>query len=445
MDFLNRLGSSPTLTNRVHTRPQLHTAPWVVPITRDPIRDGAVLVVDGRISAVGPARELAADLRRTGTDWGEHAWEGVLMPGLVNAHSHLQYTCMADVGLGAYSGFEDWSRAFQVVYEKPHDWGQSAADGLAIALAAGTTAISDIVTDPEAFEVLTHGQMHGIAYWELMSWMTDEWMTRGRSETIALLGASPRDFLGLSPHAPYSLDTDVIRDLSTLSEELGVRRHMHLAESAWEAEYTLSGTGQLADQWRDWGYGEFALLRSGGTQQRPVSYAESIGALGPDCHIAHGIYADADDRAILRRTQTPVALCPRSNAVIGLDEAPVAAYLREGNLIAVGTDSLSSTPSLDLMGDVAALYSLARAQGYAHADLHTKLLHAATRGGAVAMGMDSGQHRIGSLEVGALADFAVLDTLMPTAPDVVAAIVEAGEGHNQATIISGDIRWQRTN
>ena len=445
MDLLNSLGSSPTDTARVRTRPELHTAPWVVPVSREPIRDGAVLVVDGRISAVGPATELTGDLRRAGADWGEHAWEGVLMPGHVNAHSHLQYTCMAGVGRGVYDGFEDWSHAFQLVYDEPHDWGRSAADGLAIALAAGTTAISDIVTDTEALEVLTHGQMHGIAYWELMSWMTDEWMTRGRSETIARLGTSPRDFLGLSPHAPYSLDTDVIRDLSTLSEELGVRRHMHLAESAWEAEYTLSGTGLLADQWRDWGYGEFAVLRGGGTQQRPVPYAESIGALGPDCHIAHGIYVDADDRAILRRTQTSVALCPRSNAVIGLDEAPVAAYLREGNRIAVGTDSLSSTPSLDLMGDVAALYTLARAQGYAETDLHTKLLHAATRGCAVAMGMDSGAHQIGSLEVGALADFAVLDTLAATAEDVVAALVEAGDGHNQATIISGEIRWHRTN
>ncbi|WEO76315.1 amidohydrolase family protein [Cryobacterium sp. SO2] len=443
MDLLNDRGL-PATGIRADTRPQLHTAPWLVPVSREPIRDGAVLVTDGRISAVGTATELLGDLRRNGTEFGEHAWEGVLMPGHVNAHSHLQYTCMADVGQGVYAGFEDWSRAFQVVYEEPHDWGASAADGLAIALAAGTTAISDIVTDTEAFEVLKHGQMHGIAYWELMSWLTDEWMSRGRSETIARLGTAPHDFLGLSPHAPYSLDTEVIRDLSTLSEELGVRRHMHLAESAWEAEYTLSGTGQLADQWRNWGYSEFAVLRAGGTQRRPVAYAESIGALGPDCHIAHGIYADAEDRAILRRTHTAVALCPRSNAVIGLDEAPVAAYLREGNRIAVGTDSLSSTPSLDLMGDVAALYALARAQGYAETDLHARLLHAATLGGAVAMGMETGDHRIGSLDVGALADFAVLDTLAPTAHDVVAALVEAGDGHNLATIISGDIRWQRT-
>ena len=424
---------------------QIHIAPWVVPIEEEPIRDGAVTVIDGYISAVGTATELLADVRRDGRPVDEHAWEGVLTPGLVNAHSHLQYTCMAEIGRGVYDGFEHWSRAFQTVYEEAHDWGKSAADGLELAIATGTTAISDIVTDAEAFEVLKHGRVHGIAYWEVMSWLTEEWNVRGRQATVDLMGAAPMEFRGLSPHAPYSLDTDVIRDLSRLSEELGVRRHMHLAESAWEAEYVLSGTGRLADQWRTWGYGDFQVLRSGGTKLRPVSYAESIGALGPNTHVAHGIYADADDREILRRTDTIVALCPRSNSVIGLDEAPVGAYLREGNRIAVGTDSLSSTPSLDLMGDVAALYALARKQGYASSDLHDRLLAAATLGGAAAMGLDSGAHRIGSLVPEAVADFSVHDTCAGTAEDVVAALVEAGDGHNMATIISGEIRWQRTN
>lgn len=413
----------------------LHLAPWVLPVAGEPIRSGGVLVRGERIVAVGTGDELRAlDPAAAVTEW-----DGAIVPGLVNAHSHLQYTCMASVGAGRYDGFEDWSRAFQVVYEQPHDWGASAADGLEIAVSTGTTAIADIVTDLGALGVLEAGGVHGIAYWELMSLLEDDWRGSGRAITAELVRTSGVTRIGLSPHAPYSLDTPVLSDLTPLSQELGVRRHLHLAESAWEAEYTMHGRGDLAEQWRRWGYDGFHLLRNGGSALRPVAYAETIGALGDDVHIAHGIYVDADDRATLRRSGTSVALCPRSNAVIGLDEAPVADYLREGNAIAVGTDSLSSTPSLDLLGDVAELYRIARSQGYADRDLHERLLAAATVGGAVAMGE---AESFGTLVAGSLADFAVLDISAGSSDDVVAAIVESGEGSALATIISGEIRWQ---
>lgn len=415
----------------------VHSAPWMLPVAGEPVRDGAVAVRGERIVAVGPRDAVLASLRDESPAVRE--WPGAIVPGLVNAHSHLQYTCMAAVGLGRYAGFEDWSRAFQEVYEQPHDWGASAAAGLEIAVSTGTTAIADIVTDLDALRVLEDGRVHGIAYWELMSLLEDDWRGSGRAITAELVRTSGVTRIGLSPHAPYSLDTPVLSDLTGLSQELGVRRHLHLAESAWEAEYTMHGRGDLAEQWRRWGYDGFHLLRNGGSALRPVAYAETIGALGEDVHIAHGIYVDADDRETLRRTGTSVALCPRSNAVIGLDEAPVADYLREGNAIAVGTDSLSSTPSLDLLGDVAELCRIARAQGYAGRDLHARLLAAATLGGAVAMGAAGS---FGTLVPGALADLAVLGVSGSSSDDVVAAVVEDGEGTALATIISGEVRWQ---
>lgn len=421
----------------------LHLAPWVLPVVGEPVRHGGVLVRGERIVAVDRGGTLLARVHAEHPEARVQEWAGAIVPGLVNAHSHLQYTCMASVGAGRYAGFEDWSRAFQVVYEQPHDWGASAADGREIAVSTGTTAIADIVTDLDALGVLEAGRVHGIAYWELMSLLEDDWRGSGRAITAELVRTSGVTRIGLSPHAPYSLDTPVLSDLTPLSQELGVRRHLHLAESAWEAEYTMHGRGDLAEQWRRWGYDGFHLLRNGGSALRPVAYAETIGALGDDVHIAHGIYVDADDRATLRRSGTSVALCPRSNAVIGLDEAPVADYLREGNAIAVGTDSLSSTPSLDLLGDVAELYRIARAQGYAESDLHRRLLAAATLGGAAAMGATSGSEAFGALVPGALADLAVLEVSAGTADDVTAAIVEAGEGSALATIISGEVRWQR--
>lgn len=426
-------------------RVTVHSAPWVLPIAGPPVAEGAVAARAGVVLAVGPRARVLAEAGEAGGIEEEIRWSGVILPGLVNAHTHLQYSHMADVGSRSYPGFEEWSHAFQEVYESAgHDWHAAATDGARQALATGTTAIAEVVTDVQALPVLAEQGLRGVTYWELMSWLEDRWLREGRARTAAVLGTVPRgrNEVGLSPHAPYSLDTAVVADLTRFARQRGVRRHVHLAESAWEEEYVREGRGRLADQWRRWGFGEFRLLREGGSGLRPVPYLGDLGALGPDCHIAHGVYVDAHDRAVLRATGTAVALCPRSNAVIGLDEAPVAAYLREGNRIAVGTDSLSSCPSLDLLADVGALASLARRQGYRDADLAERLLHAATLGGAAALGLDRprGGPPAGALAPGAAADLAIVDVAGRRAVDVQWAVAEHGEGRVVGTLLAGELQ-----
>jgi cytosine/adenosine deaminase-related metal-dependent hydrolase len=186
----------------------------------------------------------------------------------------------------------------------------------------------------------------------------------------------------------------------------------------------------------------FQALRRNGFAASATDFVDQLGVLGPDCHIAHGVYLNAHDRDVLRARTTAVALCPRSNRVIGLDEPPVAAYLSEGNLIAVGTDSLASSPSLDLLADVAALHDIARRQGYSAPDLAPRLLRAATLGGAIALGMATGPGRVGQLQVGSLADLAFLD--VPAASGVRAAVedvVRSGAGRVAATLVGGEFRW----
>ena len=118
----------------------------------------------------------------------------------------------------------------------------------------------------------------------------------------------------------------------------------------------------------------------------------------------------------------------------------MAAYLFEGSPIAVGTDSLSSSPSLDLMADVAALHTIARSQGYTSRDLPEQLLRA-TLGGAHAMGIDVGPKRTGYLAVGALADLAFFDIPVASVEDTLAALVEHGTGRAAAaTVIAGRLR-----
>ncbi|WP_318656455.1 amidohydrolase family protein [Scrofimicrobium canadense] len=224
---------------------------------------------------------------------------------------------------------------------------------------------------------------------------------------------------------PYSLEVQPLLDVPDLVRNLCLRLHIHLGEAHFEREIRSD------DGWVERSANSFTELRRQGVGVSSTEFVDQLGVLGPDCHIAHGIYMSAKDRALLRARGTSVALCPRSNEIIGLDAPPIAAYLREGNQVSVGTDSLSSSSSLDLLEDVAVLYRLAREQGYNDRDLHFRLLKAATLGGAGSLGLRAGKLRAGQLAVGATADLAFFDV------QSVEELVEAGAGTCRRTIVAG--------
>ncbi|MCK2023024.1 amidohydrolase family protein [Microbacterium sp. kSW2-24] len=418
----------------------LHRARTVLPVAAPPIADGAVAVRDGRIVAVGAHDALTAEL---GDAIGERReWDGALTPGLVNAHTHLQYTDMAAVGRGQYPSFETWALAFEKGYRVEHDWAASAAEGVRLSIESGTTAVAEIVTDPEAGRAVHDAGLHGVVFWEVFGWKRAAWQHDGPERVLAQLDALPSPpATGLSPHAIYSLDTDVFRELQRLAEAHGVRLHIHAAESASEDEFARFGTGPLAERWRGLGHSDMQLLSGNGSGNGVVHYLDTVGVLTPHSHLAHGIYVDAADRALLRERGVSVALCPRSNAVIGLDAPPIAAYLIEGNPIGVGTDSLSSSPSLRVLDDVAELHRLARAQGYSAEDLHARLLHAATAGGARALGLADGPAPAGTLIDGARADLAVFATASADPRDALAEIVESAP-EALGTVVDGRMLWE---
>lgn len=413
------------------------TADWVLPVSSAAIRRGAIAVVDGTIAWVGALTELPADFATLPVE----SHTGILTPGLVNGHTHLQYTGFAELGRGTYQSFEHWSEAFEVFYlavQDPEEWGRAAREGADLALRSGTTALAEIVTDSQASGVLAEAGLEGIEYLEAIGETERRWGDGGREAYLRWLDAESANAVGVSPHAPYSLDGEVIRDLVGLARDRGMRIHSHVGESAVEATLYAHGNRDVLAIYGDM-RDEFALIRNGGTGLSTARYAESIGLLGPDSHLAHAIYLEREDRDLLRDSGTRVALCPRSNRVIGLDEPPVAAYLAEGHEIAIGTDSLSSSPSLDLLGDVAALASLARAHGYTGDDLHHRLVDAATLGGARVLGRAD----IGALAPGMRADLAVFDVAVRDGESPEQALVARGEGSCTLTVIGGNVRHRR--
>lgn len=416
----------------------VYSADVVVPVTAPAVAHGAVAVQGGRILHLGTRdwvlRALAAE-----PGVREVHWPGVLLPGLVNAHTHLQYTGMAAVGERQYTGFEDWWGIFDTAYEAGgHDWAGYAASGAELSLAAGVTGLADVVTDAAAVGALHDAGLRGVTYWEVIGWANDRWRAEGLARVEAELDRVPTPpALGVSPHAPYSLDTEPLLDLPDVARRRGARLHIHLGESRAE-EGPLPGSRDEA--WRNVDTESFQALRRDGFAASATDFVDQLGVLGPDCHIAHGVYLNAHDRDVLRARQTVVALCPRSNRVIGLDDPPVAAYLSEGNLIAVGTDSLASSPSLDLLADVAELHDIARRQGYVAPDLSHRLLRAATLGGAIALGMATGPERVGQLQVGSLADLAFVDVPAGGVRDAIENVVRSGAGRVAATLLGGEVR-----
>ena len=383
----------------------VHVAPWVVPIAGPPIRDGGVLVDQGRIVAVGAAQELQG--RASGVS--EHA--GVLLPGLVNAHAHLQYgPSFADLA-GGGQAFPDWLLQMNQRRATMSDdsWRAEVASSWGMAYASGTVAVADIVTNVSALDV----DVPGVRYLESVALASSAWPAEHQRLEPVLAG---HDDTGLSPHTLYTIGTAVLQGSIGLARQSRRRLHPHLAETADEEQFVRHGDGPLA-VW------EFAAeLRGTGSGRSPAEYLDSLGGLGDDVHVAHGTHLSQADRALLRSRGTAVALCARSNAILGAGVPPVAALLREGNPVAVGTDSLASTPDLDLLAEARALLAAATDQGYEEADLAARILHACTAGGAYAIGRPD----LGVLAAGATAALAHVTVDDLAAADIVTEIMLTG-------------------
>jgi aminodeoxyfutalosine deaminase len=403
----------------------LHVAPVVLPVTGAPVRDGAVAVDGGVIAWVGPRRAWDGG----GT---VHEWPGVLGPGLVNAHCHLQYTSYADKCVPGVD-FLEWIAEFAPRNRTMTEpaWRESTMDGVAALLRTGTTAVADITAHQVVVDVLAESGLAGISYVETVG-VDDAVAARQAAALLAVVDRGSPRTVGISPHTLYTLGTAVFRATLALARERGLRLHPHAAESPYESEYVLSGTGPFAAANQRWGLA-MELVASGGSGRTPVAELAELGGLGPDSHIAHGVQCDAADRALLRETGTAVAFCPRSNAILGVGAAPVAAYRAEGNPVAIGTDALSSAPTLDLLDDVAALREIALRQGSPDSGLDRWLIEAATIGGAAAMGLPG----VGALRPGARADLAAFD--VPTDLDPYTALAVGGAGHCAGTILAGTI------
>lgn len=403
---------------------ELLSADWVLPIAGDPIEDGTVAIEDGRIAAVGPASELGR---------GRHFPESAILPGFVNAHSHLEYAVYA--GFGDGRGFVPWILT-HVERKRRIGWDEHldiARLGAAECLASGITTVADASFSGASAVACAELGVRAIAYLETFGSDAGEVISRfeeGRSRVAQAISELVR--LGVSPHAPYT----VAAAGYAACRELGLPVATHLNESEGELEWLLHGRGPLAP------YRELLVPPPGTTGIRMLA---TEGLLGPEVTAAHCVVVDEEEIALLAEHRVGVVHCPRSNAFLGCGIAPVPELVEAGVRVGLGTDSPASTPSFDMFEEMRMALSLARLRGRSPERMPAaRALELATLGSARAVGL---QDEVGSLEPGKRADLAVVDLAgSPFLPweDPAAAVVLGGSpGRVMTTVVGGEVRYEQ--
>ena len=340
----------------------VHAAPWVVPMAAPPVRDGAVALDGDRVAAVGPLSQL----RALGAVV-EHG--GVLLPGLVNAHLHLE---LSHLRVPGGDGLVPWIERLMAARARVASDGAAvtqAAREAALAMAArGTVAAVDISNDGGSASLLADAGIEPHVLHERIA-------PRGEPAPSALRG------LVETAHATYSCGETALRALAARNG--GRLASIHVEEDPAEADWLLDGSGPLA------GFlGRRDALPAAPPRLRPVPWLESLGVLGAGTLLVHLTVADADSLARAARHGCVAVLCPRSNLHIGGRLPPVDGVRAAGLRVALGTDSLASCATLDVLGDV---------QQLARAGVDPAwLLRAATVGGGDAIGSP----HLGALSVG---------------------------------------------
>lgn len=372
----------------------VYAARWVLPVDTPPLEDAEVIVEDGLIQAVRPRRTPADDCQ----DFGE----AVLMPGLVNAHTHLEYTALR--GFLEDIPFFSWIRALTAAKAAltPEDWLWSARLGALECLAAGITTVGDNTDAGVTMHVLSETGLRGIVYQEVFGIDHREPV----APIMAALGAkiethrrlaSERVSVGVSPHASYTIRPALFASLHDFVTNESLPTSIHIAESAAESLLMERGEGPFAEMY----------ARRGITWEvprvTPTRYANDMNALGPKTLAIHCVHQTPEDSVLLVSTGAAIIHCPKSNAKLGAGVAPLARWLRtEGLRVGLGTDSAVSNNTLDLFEEMRFALLMARAVDEdIEAVTARDVVRMATLGGAEAMGLGA---QIGSVTPGKRAD-----------------------------------------
>ncbi len=390
-------------------------AAWVLPITAPPVRHGTVAVAGGRIAYVGP---------RAGAPPGDDVDlnDAVLMPGLINAHCHLELTSMR--GFLEDLDFRSWILRLTTARREvlTRDMLVDAARfGIDEGLAAGITTYADTSESGAAFDAMLERGVRGTAYQEVFGpapVACDEAMAELKTRVAAMqVRHTELVRVGVSPHAPYTVSDRLFAAAARYAIQARLPMAIHIAESEAEQRLVAEGRGEFAD----------ALIKRGirvePRARTPIQLLRGLRVLDAQPLLIHGVHADAADVHAIAAARCSVAHCPASNAKLGHGVAPLTDFLNAGIAVGLGSDSVAANNHMDVLGE-ARLAALLQRSRVRRPDVISaaRALRLATIDGARALGLDAD---VGSLEPGKAADLAAfpLDGRFGPTHDVESAVV----------------------
>jgi cytosine/adenosine deaminase-related metal-dependent hydrolase len=402
-------------------------ATWVVPIVEPPIRDGWVVTDGRRIVAYGQygavARRAPSHAERDEVDLGEVA----VLPGLVNAHTHLELSYLRDEILPA-SQFLTWIRTVMAARRRRPDPRapeilRAIDDAVAEAIAAGTAVVGDISNTLVTFDALARSPIAAVLFYELVRFdaLDPDAEVAKASRTIEALSTAPRVRVTLAAHAPYSVAPLLLRAIRREADSRPFAPcSVHVSESAEEVEFIRTAEGPWRHLLEELGVWHERWTAPGVS---PVQFLDECGFLDGRVLAVHGVHMTPADLSRLVARGATLVTCPRSNGHTGAGAPPIADFYASGVRVAVGTDSLASAPDLSVFAELATMRALAPSVPA------SSLLASATLDGARALGFEADY---GSIEPG-------------KSSRLLAVEVPAGTADVEEYLVSGiqpdQIRW----
>lgn len=339
----------------------IYSARWVVPVPAAPIENGAVAVEGQRIAGVGPRAEILEQFPEFKV---ESFGEAIILPGLVNLHTHLELTAMRSYLENEETDFFAWLRKLTVARQlmTADDIHVSATWGACEAVRAGITCVGD-ASDAGMMSMMALRDvgLRGVVYQESFgpdARLAEENFRKLKSKVEQLRTVESELLrVGVSPHAPYTVCGPQLELIAEYASMDGLPLMMHAAESAAEEQFVREGCGAFAE----------GLARRAIEWKAPgvstIQYLKQVGVLQVKPLLAHCIRVDDRDIETLLATETKVAHCPKSNAKLGHGRAPFARFLEAGIAVGFGSDSVASNNTCDILEEARFATLMARAGG----------------------------------------------------------------------------------
>lgn len=419
---------------------KIFAADYVLPISAEPIENGAVAIEKDKIVAVDTRKNLAENFPGTVI---EDFSESVIMPGLVNCHSHLEITLMRgfldDVEADFYSWLMKLTKT-RAEHLTENDVEIGALFGALEGVRAGVTCFGDIGRFGRAgFNALKTNGLRGVLFQETEfspnnKTAKDDFANLEEKFLRLKEGETALVKIGLSPHAPYTVSRKLFETIAEYAIAENVNITIHAAESQMEEDLMLRGEGFFA------GFYEKLGVEWNAPKISSIEYLSEIGVLKAKPLLAHCVKVSETDIDLIAESNSRIAHCSKSNAKFGHGIAPLEKFLERGATVGFGSDSVASNNTCDIFEEArfAALFArnLSSKKRFLNA---REIIETATIGGAKALGMES---EIGTLKIGKQADLIVVSleniAQMPV-HDVYSALLFASNGRDvRLTTVGGE-------